>query len=49
MSAEFPDCAALSNPSPLTVKEIQSLWSGDEAMVLFAVTEVESYVIAITP
>jgi hypothetical protein len=33
---------------PLTVKEIQPLLSGDEAMVLFAVTEVESYVIAIT-
>jgi CHAT domain-containing protein/Tfp pilus assembly protein PilF len=48
LSAEFPDYAALSNPSPLTVKEIQPLLSGDEAMVLFAVTEAESYVIAIT-
>ena len=48
LSAEFPDYAALSNPLPLTVKEIQPLLSGDEAMVLFAVTEVESYVIAIT-
>ena len=48
LSAEFPDYAALSNPLPITVKEMQSLLSGDEAMVLFAVTEVESYVIAIT-
>jgi len=48
LSAEFPDYAALSNPLPLTVKEIQPLLSGDEAMVLFAVAEVESYVIAVT-
>ena len=48
LSAEFPDYAALSNPLPMTVKEIQSLLSGDEAMVLFAVTEKESYAIAIT-
>ena len=48
LSAEFPGYAALSNPSPMTVKEIQSLLSADEAMVQFAVTEVESYVIAIT-
>jgi CHAT domain-containing protein len=48
LSAEFPDYAALSNPLPVTGKEIQSLLSGDEAMVLFAVTEKESYVFAIT-
>jgi CHAT domain-containing protein len=48
LSAEFPDYAALSNPLPLTVREIQSLLSGDEAMVLFAVTEKEGYVVAIT-
>jgi len=48
LSAEFPDYAALSNPLPLTVKEIQPLLSVDEAMVLFAVTDAESYVIAIT-
>ena len=35
LSAEFPDYSALSNPLPLTAKEIQSLLSGDEAMVLF--------------
>jgi CHAT domain-containing protein/tetratricopeptide (TPR) repeat protein len=48
LSAEFPGYAALSNPSPITVKEIQSLLSENEAMVQFAVTEVESYVIAVT-
>ena len=47
-SREFPDYAALSNPLPLTVKEIQPLLSEDEAMVLFAITDKESYVIAIT-
>ncbi len=48
LSAEFPDYAALSNPLPMTVKEIQSLLSGDEAMVLFAVTVKDSFVVAIT-
>jgi CHAT domain-containing protein/tetratricopeptide (TPR) repeat protein len=48
ISAEFPDYAALSNPLPLTAKEVQSLLSADEAMVLFAVAEKESYVFALT-
>lgn len=48
LSVEFPDYAALSNPLPMTTTEIQSLLSGDEAMVLFAVTEKQSYVVAIT-
>ena len=48
LAAEFPDYAALSNPLPLTVKEIQALLSGDEAMVLFSIAEKESYVFAIT-
>ena len=47
-AAEFPGYAALSNPLPMTAKEIQSLLSGDEAMVLFAVADKESYVIALT-
>jgi CHAT domain-containing protein/tetratricopeptide (TPR) repeat protein len=47
-AVEFPNYAALSNPLPMTAKEIQALLSGDEAMVLFAVTEKESYVFAIT-
>jgi CHAT domain-containing protein/Tfp pilus assembly protein PilF len=48
LTAEFPGYAALSNPSPVTVKEIQSLLTDNEAMVQFAVTEAASYVIAIT-
>ena len=47
-AAEFPDYAALSNPLPMTAKEIQALLSDDEAMVLFAVAEKESYVFALT-
>ena len=48
LSAEFPEYSALSNPLPLTAKEMQSLLSADEAMVLFAVAEKESYVLALT-
>lgn len=48
LSAEFPDYSALSNPLPLTSKEVQSLLSADEAMVLFAVADKESYVFALT-
>ena len=48
LAAEFPDYAALSNPLPMTAKEIQALLSGDEAMVLFAVADKESYVFALT-
>ncbi|HXI06067.1 MAG: CHAT domain-containing tetratricopeptide repeat protein [Bradyrhizobium sp.] len=48
LSAEFPDYSALSNPLPLTSKEVQSLLTADEAMVLFAVTEKESFVVALT-
>jgi CHAT domain-containing protein len=45
---EFPDYAALSNPLPMTTKEIQALLSGDEAMALFAVADRQSYVVALT-
>ena len=47
-AAEFPDYAALSNPLPMTAKEVQALLSGDEALVLFSVTEKQSYVFALT-
>jgi len=47
-AAEFPDYSALSNPLPLKAKEIQSLLAGDEAMVLFALADKESYAIALT-
>src|SRR5215472_5376718 len=45
---EFPDYSALSNPLPLKTKEIQSLLAGDEAMVLFALADKESFVFALT-
>ena len=48
LAAEFPDYAALSNPLPMTVKEAQALLSPDEALVLFAVVDSESYVLAMT-
>ena len=35
-ASEFPNYAALSNPLPLTAKDVQALLSGDEALVLFA-------------
>ncbi|HEY2245977.1 MAG TPA: CHAT domain-containing tetratricopeptide repeat protein [Bradyrhizobium sp.] len=47
-AAEFPDYSALSNPLPLKAKEIQSLLAGDEAMVLFALADRDSYAIALT-
>ncbi len=47
-TSEFPNYAALSNPLPMATKEIQALLSDDEALVLFAITPKESYVIAIT-
>jgi CHAT domain-containing protein/Tfp pilus assembly protein PilF len=48
LATEFPGYAALSNPLPMTAKEIQALLSGDEAMVLFAIADKESYVFALT-
>jgi hypothetical protein len=47
-AAEFPDYAALSHPQPLTVKDVQGLLSGDEALVLFATGDKETYVFAVT-
>jgi CHAT domain-containing protein len=48
LALEFPGYAALSNPPPVTAKEIQALLSDNEAMVLFALADKESYVFAIT-
>jgi CHAT domain-containing protein len=47
-AAEFPDYAALSNPLPLKAGEMQALLSDQEALVLFAVADKESYVFAMT-
>jgi CHAT domain-containing protein/Tfp pilus assembly protein PilF len=47
--SEFPDYSALSNPAPMTAKEIQALLADDEALVLFAAAVDEvSYVFALT-
>jgi CHAT domain-containing protein/Tfp pilus assembly protein PilF len=48
LAVEFPDYAALSNPLPLKTKEIQALLSGDEALVLYALADKESFVVALT-
>lgn len=48
LAVEFPDYASLSNPLPLAVKDIQSLLSADEAMVIYSVVDKQSYVVAIT-
>jgi CHAT domain-containing protein len=48
LASEFPDYAALSNPLPITAKEIAALLTGDEAMVVFSVVDKESYVFAFT-
>jgi CHAT domain-containing protein/Tfp pilus assembly protein PilF len=40
--------AALSNPQPLAVKEIQALLSDGEALLMYATSEKASYVFAVT-
>jgi tetratricopeptide (TPR) repeat protein/CHAT domain-containing protein len=47
-AAEFPGYAALSNPQPLAVKEIQALLSDGEALLAYATGDKESYVFAVT-
>ncbi|MGY3032949.1 CHAT domain-containing protein/Tfp pilus assembly protein PilF [Bradyrhizobium sp. USDA 4354] len=48
LAVEFPDYSSLSNPLPLTVKDIQPLLAADEAMVIYSVVDKQSYVVAIT-
>ena len=48
LTREFPDYAALSNPQPLTVKDIQALLADDEALVVIDLGDKKSYVWAIT-
>jgi tetratricopeptide (TPR) repeat protein len=48
-ASEFPGYAALSNPMPMTAKEVQALLAEDEALLLFAAAgDRESYVFAFT-
>ena len=45
---EFPDYAALSNPQPLTVKNVQTLLADDEALIVVDLGLRQGYVWAIT-
>lgn len=47
-ASEFSEYAALSNPQPIKSKDIRSLLSGDEAMVLFSIQDDESYIFVLT-
>jgi hypothetical protein len=47
LAVEFLDCAALSNPLLIKTAEIQVALNPDEALVMFAVAETQSYAIAI--
>jgi tetratricopeptide (TPR) repeat protein/CHAT domain-containing protein len=45
---EYPDYAALSNPQPLTAKDIHGLLADDEALIIVDLGDKKSYVWAIT-
>ncbi|HZD64088.1 MAG TPA: CHAT domain-containing tetratricopeptide repeat protein [Xanthobacteraceae bacterium] len=48
LEKEFPDYAALSNPRPLRVEDVQKLLASYEALLLFVTGEEQSYVFAVT-
>jgi CHAT domain-containing protein len=48
LEKDFPDYAALANPKPLTVAEVQKLLASDEGLVVWLIGETESYVFAVT-
>ena len=48
LEKEFPDYAALSNPRPLKVEEVQKLLATYEALLLFVTGDEQSYVFAVT-
>jgi CHAT domain-containing protein/Tfp pilus assembly protein PilF len=45
---DFPDYATLSNPLPLTTKDVQGLLSADEVLMLLSSGDKEAYVFALT-
>jgi CHAT domain-containing protein/Tfp pilus assembly protein PilF len=47
-ATEFPNYAALSNPEPLAVKDIQGLLAADEVLVAYSAGSSESHVFALT-
>jgi CHAT domain-containing protein/Tfp pilus assembly protein PilF len=48
LQQQFPDYAALANPKPLKVEEVQKLLGADEALVYFLIDEKQSCVFALT-
>jgi CHAT domain-containing protein len=48
LDKDFPDYAALSNPRPLKVDEVQKLLGTHEALLLLLTGEEQSYVFAVT-
>jgi CHAT domain-containing protein/tetratricopeptide (TPR) repeat protein len=48
LERQFPEYAALSNPKPLVIDEVQRLLGKDEALAFFLVGDMESYVFAMT-
>jgi len=48
LEKEFPDYAALSNPRPLKVDDVQKLLGTHEALLLLLTGEEQSYVFAVT-
>ena len=48
LEKDFPDYAALSNPRPLKVEDVQKLLATYEALVLFVTGDEQSYVFAVT-
>jgi CHAT domain-containing protein len=48
LTQEFPDYAALSDPKPLTVKDLQAALADDEALVVVHLDEKKSYIWGIT-
>ena len=48
LEKEFPDYAALSNPRPLKVEDVQKLLATYEALLLFVTGDEQSYVFAVT-
>ncbi|GLH80816.1 hypothetical protein SSBR45G_57250 [Bradyrhizobium sp. SSBR45G] len=48
LAREFPEFAALSNPAPMSLAEIQPQLAEDEALVAYAVLDHSAFVLAIT-
>jgi CHAT domain-containing protein/Tfp pilus assembly protein PilF len=49
LAAKFPAYAELANPKPITIAETQKLLAPDQALIVFAIGDGESYVAVIGP